>query len=152
MRRIARWAAPIVALGLMLGLAVSVKAEDKKETGTVTGTLVDKDGKAVANANVGVYAAGMGDHKKKDKAEKQAADAETHKDKAQHGVKGDRPKAVAEATTDSSGKFTIENVPAGEYSVRAMVKGQGRAAQKVEVKAGESVTVDLKLGETGKKK
>jgi protocatechuate 3,4-dioxygenase beta subunit len=148
MLRIAKWAAPVVALGLMLGLAIKVKAEETKATGTVSGTLVDKDGKAVANATVGVFAADMAH---KHKADKQAEGADTDKGKVTK-EKGDKPKAVAEATTDSEGKFTIKDVPAGDYAVRVNVKGQGRAVQKVTVKAGETATVDLKLGETKKPK
>jgi protocatechuate 3,4-dioxygenase beta subunit len=150
MLRIAKWAAPVVALGLMLGLAVKVKAEDAKATGTVSGTVVDKDGKAVANASVGVFTADM---QHKHKADKQAEAAEGDKDKADKAgkEKGDKPKPVGEATTDAEGKFTIKDVPAGDYVVRVNVKGQGRAVQKVSVKAGETATADLKLGETNKK-
>ncbi len=151
MLRIAKWAAPVVALGLMLGLAVKVKADDAKATGTVSGTVVDKDGKAVANASVGVFTADM---QHKHKAEKQAEAAEGDKDKAHHAgkEKGDKPKAVAEGVTDSEGKFTIKDVPAGDYVVRVNVKGQGRAVQKVTVKAGDTATADLKLGEMKKPK
>jgi protocatechuate 3,4-dioxygenase beta subunit len=148
MLRIAKWAAPVVALGLMLGLAIKVKAEEAKATGTVSGTVVDKDGKPVANASVGVFTADMAH---KHQADKKAEGAETDKNKAGK-EKGEKAKPVAEATTDSEGKYTIKDVPAGDYVVRVNVKGQGRAVQKVTVKAGESTTADLKLGETKKPK
>ena len=136
MLRFAKWAAPIAALSLLMVFTLSVRAEDKKETGTITGTLVDKAGKAVANAEVELI---------KHKVKAPVADAKPKENAAKP------EKVFSKATTDSDGKFTIADVPAGEYSVSVNVKGQGLAAQKITVKAGETTTVELKLGETGKK-
>ena len=136
MLRFAKWAAPIAALSLLMVFTLSVRAEDKKETGTITGTLVDKAGKAVANAEVELT---------KHKVKAPVADTKPKENAAKP------EKVFSKATTDNDGKFTIADVPAGEYSVSVNVKGQGRAAQKITVKAGETTTVELKLGETGKK-
>ena len=143
MFRIARWAAPVAALALMISLTVTkVTAEEAKEgKGTVSGKVVDKDGAAVADAKVRL----MNQAKKgPDKAagETKAADAEKTK-----AAPGEKPAPVAEATTDSEGKFTMPDVPAGSYRVMVNVKGKGRANEKVEVKAGDTATVELKLAE-----
>jgi hypothetical protein len=141
MFRLAKWAAPVAALALMIGLTVSkVTAEEVKEgKGTVSGKVVDKDGAAVADAKVRLMNQAAG-AKKADKAagETKAADASEK-------PKGEKPVPVAEATTDSEGKFTMPDVPAGSYRVMVNVKGKGRAGDKVEVKAGETATVELKL-------
>jgi uncharacterized GH25 family protein len=135
MLRIMKWATPLVALGLLLTLGTSrVRAEDKKpDTGKVSGQVVDKDGKPVADAKVRILPAS----EKKHKGE----------------AKTDRPAPVAEGTTDADGKFTLDNVPAGDYMVQANVKGKGMAREKVEVKAGETADAGkLTLGEVHKKK
>jgi len=143
MFRIARWAAPVAALALMIGLTVTkVTAEEAKEgKGTVSGKVVDKDGAAVADAKVRLMHPNAGG--KKAAAETKAADP-AEKPKA---AAGEKPTPVAEATTDSEGKFTMPDVPAGSYRVMTNVKGKGKGAAKVEVKAGETATVELKLEE-----
>jgi len=143
MFRIAKWAAPVAALALMIGLTVGkVTAQEAKDAkGTVSGKVVDKDGAAVADAKVRLMNKGAGG-KKADKAagETKLADAS---DKA----KGEKPTPVAEATTDSEGKFTMPDVPAGSYRLMANVKGKGRGSANVEVKAGETATAEIKLEE-----
>ncbi len=52
-----------------------------------------------------------------------------------------RAAAIATATTGDDGTYKIENVPAGDYSIRVRsASGNGRAAS-VSVKAGETTTV-----------
>ena len=152
MLRIAKWAAPVVALGLLLTFAISARAEDKAK-GTVSGTVLDKDGKAVTGAKVRLYNAD--DRKHKDK--EQAADADTNKNKTENPgtekPKKDKPAPVAEAATDSDGKFTMNDVPVGNYVAVARLKDKGTGNAKVEVKSGETASVEIKLGEVmhGKK-
>ena len=107
MFRVAKWAMPVLALALLVGLSASrATAEEKAAKGTVTGKVVDKDGNP-----------------------------------------------VAEATTDKDGAFTMPDVPAGDYRVVCRVKDKGTGNEKVTVKAGETATVEIKLGEIqGKKK
>src|SRR5438067_2463791 len=106
MLRIAKWAAPVVALGLLLTFAISARAEEKAK-GTVSGTVVDKDGKAVGSAKVRLFNAD--DRKHKDK--EQADDADTNKNKTENPgaekPKKEKPAPVAETSTDSDGKFTL---------------------------------------------
>jgi len=153
MFRIARWATPLVALALLVGLSVSrATAEDAKaEKGTVKGKVVDKDGAAVEGAKVRLLVAtehgGKGggeknaDKKKTGDADKLAADAPATPEKP----KGEKPKPVAEATTDKDGAFSMPDVPAGDYRVVSQVKGKGRGFEKVTVKAGETAEVQIKL-------
>ena len=48
---------------------------------------------------------------------------------------------------------TMPDVPAGDYRAVCRIKGKGTGNQKVTVTAGETATVEIKLGEIqGKKK
>ena len=153
MLRIAKWTSPLLAFGLVVALVcANVRAEDKKDTGTVSGTVVDKDGKAVSGAKVSLFH--QGDRGNKDtakheeKKEKELAEGDKPADKPK-----DKPQPVATATTDDAGKFTLSDVPAGAYKVQARLKGVGAGGEKVEVKSGETTEVKLTLAEgQGKKK
>ena len=150
MFRIAKWIAPAVALALIVSFTAARAAAEEKQPagkGTITGTVKDKDGSPVASAPVRLF--NPMEQRKKPAAETQAADpAAPGADK----VKKEKPTPVAEATTDAEGKFTLPDVPAGSYRVVCAVKGKGRGNQKVEVKAGETATVDIKLAEQAAKK
>jgi iron complex outermembrane receptor protein len=121
---------------LALALAVSfsatrVSAEDAK--GSVSGKVTKADGSAASGAKVALmHPMGKGGKKGQPAA-------------ADEGNKGEKPKPVAETTTDNDGKYTLSDVPVGKYVVQAGIKGVGRAHQPVEVKAGETASVDLKL-------
>jgi len=121
----------LAALGLVISFAASrAIAEDaKKDTGTVSGTVTDADGKPVADAEVGIF------HPMKHakKAEEKAA-------------KGDKPiPVVPQVKSDDKGAFTISDVPTGDYMIRAFLKGEGQARENVTVAAGETAKVELKL-------
>jgi len=133
MKRIASFVAPVMALVLAMAFAQWTRAEDKPAAaaGTIEVSVLDKDGKPVEGATVRVTAP----HQGAAKAEPKAAD-ETPKAKAT---------PVAEGKTGADGKAKLENVPAGDYNLSANLKGQGQARQKVSVKAGETLSVELKL-------
>ena len=60
--------------------------------------------------------------------------------------KGEKPVAVVPTVkSDDKGEFTLNDVPAGEYTIRAFLRGQGQARENVTVKAGETAKVELKL-------
>lgn len=129
----------ILALSLAIGFtAVRATAEEtKKETGTVSGIIKDKDGKPVSGAEVGVF------HPMKKKADK-AAKAD--------GTKGEKPvPVVPSVTSDDKGEFKIADVPAGEYTVVARLKGAGNGRENVTVKAGEDTKVEVTVKKQEKK-
>ncbi|MDB5322830.1 MAG: Carboxypeptidase regulatory-like domain [Phycisphaerales bacterium] len=150
MVRMFKWMAPAVAtLGLMFAVTTAKAADEKPAAtgGTVTGTVVDKDGKAVEGVKIRIMkpmqrggAGGAGG------AAPKVADAPAEKPAAGAGGR-QRPAPVAEGTSDKEGKFSIANVPAGDYAVMAVQQGAGMARSKVTVKDGETVSVDLKLAE-----
>lgn len=172
MFRVMKWSVPCVAFALLLGLAASARAEEaKKETGSVSGTVLDKDGSPAPGVQVRLFhpfergqrPGGGGGGGGAAKAEKQNADPAVPADgeKKQPGKgdkprKGDRPKPVATTSTDKDGKFAISDVPVGKYVVMTMVRGVGGAREEVEVTAGGDAKVELKLKERpakgGKKK
>jgi len=138
------------ALGLVFGVAVlSSKADDAKDTagkGSISGTVTDKDGKAVEGATVNLIkarphgAGGGGDH------------AAAPKASTGHGatnLQHQPPTPVATATTDKDGKYEMKDVPAGDYMVGVRdteKKLFGHA--RVTVKDGETATADLKCSDT----
>jgi uncharacterized GH25 family protein len=154
------WMAPAFAVAIAMTFNVLVRtaeAAGTKTGGTVTGQVTDKDGKPVANAKVRVTA--QNSSKKSgattkpagsDDAASTASRSPTTQGSASGG--GKTP-AVAEGTTDADGKFSIADVPAGDYNVSASVKGQGAGREKVTVKAGETTAdVKIKLQEAKPKK
>jgi hypothetical protein len=126
-----------LAVAVALSLASHARAADN---GKVTGKVLDKDGKGVAGVKVRLVApTDQKGHKK--------SDAPTSEKPAK--AKGERPKPVAEGTSESDGSFTLADVPVGDYVLMARGKGQGagQAREKVTVKAGETSNVELKLQE-----
>ena len=150
-RRAMKWFVPCVAFALLLGLGVGARAEDaKKETGSVSGTVLDKDGNAAPGVQVRLMHPFARGGRKADgaaNAEPKNADpvAGEKPGKGAKGGKSDRPKPVATTSTDKDGKFTLADVPVGKYVVMAMVKGVGGARSEVEVTAGSEAKVELKL-------
>jgi len=138
-------------------------AEAKK--GTISGTVLDKDGKAVSGAMVGVIkpgqgrpggggGAGGGANRPNrgggaNAGNNGAANQATEDPKPAQPEPGrgnrQRPEPLFKATTDADGKFTIKDVPAGEYAVMARVEGKGMARECVTVKGDDTATVSLKL-------
>jgi hypothetical protein len=129
-----KYAAPLAAIALLLTLTTARSyAEDKKETGKVTGTVVDKDGKPAVGAEVGIFHP-MG--KSKPAAQGQA----------EKPAKGEKPISVVPAVkTDDKGEFALNDVPVGDYTVVARLRGSGNGRENVSVKAGETAKVEIKL-------
>jgi hypothetical protein len=155
----------VVAVG-MLGFSTIpfARAEDKPaagaeaKKGSISGTVLDKDGKAVAGAMVAVIkppqrqAGGAGGDRPNRRGNNAgnggAVNQATEDPKpapAPEPGRRQRPEPLFKATTDAEGKFTIKDVPAGDYAVRARVEGKGMAVERVSVKADETATVSLKL-------
>src|SRR4051812_49146968 len=100
MFRIAKWATPVVAFGLIMGLLhTRAVAEDaaKKDTGTVTGVVMGTDDKPAAGVTIKIsvpmakHEAGAADHADHKKATENAA-----------GDKGDKPARPAPIATGTT--------------------------------------------------
>jgi hypothetical protein len=59
---------------------------------------------------------------------------------------GNRATTMGTATTDSDGKFTVADIPAGDYVVYAGKQGVGKAHAPVTVAAGAAATVTITIG------
>ena len=164
---------PAVVAAGMVGFSTIpfARAEDKPaagaeaKKGTISGTVLDKDGKPVSGAMVGVIkpgqgrpgggAAGGGGANRPNRGgganggNNGAANQATEDPKPAQPEPGrgnrQRPEPLFKATTDADGKFTIKDVPAGEYAVMARVEGKGMARERVTVKGDDTATVSLKL-------
>jgi len=139
----------------------TARAEDKPavetKKGSVSGTVVDKDGKAVSGIEVGLFkpqprqggqAGNGGARGGRNGAANQAAVAEDPKPGEPAPAPGrgnrQRPEALFKTTTDAEGKFTIKDVPVGDYA--AMVRSdKGVARERVTVTADSTATLSLKL-------
>jgi len=135
MLRVRNWTLPLLALALAIGFtAVRATAEEaKKETGTVSGVCQDKDGKPLAGVEVGIF------HPMKH-------GGGAKKEAKTPGEKPEKPiPVVPSVKSDDKGEFTLSEVPVGDYTVAAKLKGQGNARENVTVKAGETAKVTLKL-------
>jgi hypothetical protein len=158
MHRMIRWLTPVVALSMVLAFNRStVRADDTKkaDTGTVAGTVTGADGKPAADINVRIVK--PMDHKSAPAAEGDNKDAKPQAagDEKPAKGKGMRQEAVAKGKTDNDGKFSIADVPVGDYQVVAMDRATHTSGhEKVTVKAGETanVTITMKAGGPGKAK
>jgi hypothetical protein len=120
-----------LALAMALGMSATLHAEDAK-TGTISGKVVDSEGKAVKGAKVGAVVP--------------KADGE----KPAEGARRERPTPVSTATTGEDGTYKLEKVPVGKVRVGAGAEGSGRGNVTVEVKAGEDTKADdIKLAKGG---
>ena len=63
------------------------------------------------------------------------------------GGGGNRPPPIKEGKTDEAGKYTLTEVPVGEFVVAAGGRDIGFGRENVTVKAGETATVNLTLKE-----
>lgn len=130
--------AAVFGLTALLATAVfGVAADPVTATGTVTGIVRGQDGKPAANAAVKL--AGSAKSFRPDQPN-------TPAEKAEKPAKGEKKKAkTLTATTDADGKFKVENVPAGQYTVTATVTGTSRGKSNVLVKAGETSDVSISM-------
>jgi|GEM_PF-1060622 len=103
---------------LALTAVFALGANPLSAAGTVNGVVIDADDAGVAGAMVGIC--GL-DH-----------------------VRGQRP-FMKQLESGENGLFTIEEVPAGKYMVKACVREVGFATAQIEVVDGEAVDVALKL-------
>jgi hypothetical protein len=144
MNRWMKWIAPVAGLALLIGFSpLQVKAQDAPPAGkaTVTVTVVDSNAKPVEGARVVLLPP------RKKNAKPQAAIGNPSANQLAKGAKGNRPKPIAEGTTDKDGKAVLTGVPDGEFVVHAMLKGTGMGHEKVTVTDGKDVSVTVTLKE-----
>lgn len=153
MRIASKFALSMFALAMTIGFAGTAYAADAAGKGMIEGTVMDPDNKPVADASVKLMKAMA---KKGEKApaaavpsEKLAADDKKSEDKAEDKAegkgKGKGAPAMMEAMTDKDGKFSMKDVPAGDYRLQTNVKGVGNGNAMVTVKAGETATAEIML-------
>jgi hypothetical protein len=144
-----KWLVPTIALGLMVSLAGTTRAEDKAkaENATITGTVTGEDGKPAADIEVRVMPPrpkhADGERPPRHEPKPQAAE-DGEKPGDVPPPRPPRPEPIAKTTTDADGKYSIE-VPAGDYLIAAGKRDVGAARREVTVSAGESKSVDLQL-------
>jgi hypothetical protein len=139
------------AFGLVVGIAASTsRAEEGKDApagkGSITGTVTDKDGKAVEGVKVNLMKP-----KPKGGGGSGGAAPAAPKSARNHDATQlqQRPQPIATAKTDKDGKYELKDVDAGDYGVIVRddeKKVYGRA--KVKVEDGKAATADIKCTDT----
>jgi hypothetical protein len=140
MLRWTKWVAPMAALVLMAGIQTAQTRADDAATpaltgkATVTVTVVDSDGKAVAGATVMIMPATP-------KKAKGAAPTSQPADATKP-----RPTPMETGTTGTDGTFALTKIPDGDFTVSARLKGTGAGRAKVTIAddKDEAVSVTLK--------
>jgi hypothetical protein len=121
---------PALLAGVVLMLVSrSVQADDAatqpaSDTGSVTVTVNDSDGKPVSGAHVTITLP------RKKKADAQAKG-------------GGKTKALAKGDTGDDGTVTLDGIPPGDYSANARTDDGARGTKAVTIAAGETATVTV---------
>jgi hypothetical protein len=129
----------VASLAVVLALSFASAASAAEGKGKITGKVLDKDGKGAAGVNVRLNKPA----EKGDAPKPTAADG----DKAEKGKGKGGANLVAKTMSEADGSYTLADVPAGDYVLQARAKDKTAARQKVSVKDGETLTVELKLKE-----
>jgi len=148
MSNILKWLLPVTAaLGLVMGIsALSAKAEDAKDAktgkGSITGTVTDKDAKAVEGVEVRLM---------KPRQRGGGAGAATQAALGTDPIalqQRQPPTPIATATTDKDGKFTMKDVAVGDYMVGVRDRDKEVFARTgVTVEEGKTATVEIKCSD-----
>ena len=132
MRAVTRFSMLTLGLAMIIGFSSAglSRAEDAapaKVTGTISGKVVDGDGKAVKGATVNAIPGG------------EAAPATNP-----GGARPARPAPLATTTTAEDGTYKLDAVPVGKVRVMAMLRGtgMGRLAADIEVTTGKDTKAD----------
>ena len=154
MRNSLKWLSPVMSLALLMGVSGVLHADDVPKTavGTITGTVVDQDKKPAGNVTVNLWPA----QPKKAAGPKTAIGDRTlgKKGNGEKPAKGDKPVAVATATTAGDGTFTMPNVPVGQYMIDAGSRkdATGYGKSNVTVAEGANATVTITMAPPKPKK
>ena len=137
--------AMLIAVG---GFALNAGAADAAVAkGSVKGKVVKTDGTPAAGVEVRLMARPDG----KAKAAKNEANPAAPADKG--AARRPARELTAHGTTNAQGEFTLSDVPAGNYTLTARLKGTGNARRNVTVHGTSASDVNLTLKEraAGKK-
>ncbi len=158
-RTIKTWFLPMVAVAVLLGIA-GVRADDApahNAVGSITGTVTDAEGHAMANITVNLWPPtpiklrapnspkgfSIGEAQDFAKSKKSPTDAAG----AKAAAKKKGPTPISSTVTAADGTYTLAGIPVGDYSVDAGKKdGTGYAKQAVSVREGQVTGCDFKLG------
>jgi hypothetical protein len=153
------WMLPAsAALALVIGFStLPARAADDAKTGkgNISGTVMDKDGKAVEGVEVRLVKPrpprnGGGGGGGAGEAPKSGGDSGKLAAGGHRAIPlQNRPAPIATATTDKDGKFTMNDVEAGDYNL--MVRDTAKKAygrEKVTVEDGKTATVEIKCTDT----
>jgi hypothetical protein len=160
MKRVWTFVVPMAALVAALAFMQHARADDKaKNMGSIKGAVLGEDGKAAANVNVRLLPPRQQGNRPPatQPVSPQVAPGDAPKGGPDGGTppapppgqgpgqgRG-RPQPIKTAVTDADGKFTMDEVPPGEYRLVAGERGQAVGMKSVTVKAGEAVSVEIKL-------
>ena len=120
----------LLILTCLVGAAAFAAKSAETDTGGLSGTVTDSDGKPLANAQVGLAQA--------DRARNPA-----QREPADRGAKR-RGGPVARARTDADGKFTFTGIAPGSYVVQARTES-ARGVASATVKPGQDASVEIAL-------
>jgi hypothetical protein len=131
--------APVAALALVIGFhQTQLRADDAaapaKGKAKVTITVVDSSGKVVEGAKVSIFP-------KMSKKQRAAATSQPT-----DGTAAAKPTPMSSGETAADGTFAMTEIPNGDFTVRARLKGSGNGNAVVTVAddKDETVTITLK--------
>lgn len=126
------------------GIAPSLRDDKQAETGTIVGTVKDKDGNPMASQLVRLMKPAPSGGGGGGGAVIRVVGVPVP-DLFQKGGAQGPGKLVAKATSDAQGKFEFKSVEPGTYNLIASKAGVGFGKTQVTVNAKETTTVELKF-------
>jgi hypothetical protein len=141
----ARIAASLVVVAVLALLAQVGLAAFEGGKGNLSGTVQTADGKPAVGLNLKLVKDMPIDMRRPGGKGKSTGMGDSGATGLQNKG-GPRTKVVAQATTDASGKFTMQNVEEGSYRLEAGNKNMGWIYQDVSIEPNKTVELnDLKL-------
>lgn len=113
---------------LQLAIREGHGEDEERETGSISGVVLDVDGEAVPRAQIAVMPRFRG---------------------GRFGHGGGFDMRNLRATSDENGEFSLEEVPVGNHFIMAMGFRLGMVRAEVEVRADENTEVELQFEERG---
>jgi len=136
----------LLGLGLLAAAPAPRQATPPADAdkGTVTGTLKKPDGSPAVKMAVRLTVPGQNRRDPSKPPALSTVDPLGDAISLGGGIDPDGARTVTTGLTDTRGAFRLTAKP-GSYELRAGTTASGRVAQKVQVEAGKTATLDLKL-------